>query len=535
MVTAKSTAPSYWPHPSKSSGVDGLYIAFTENRRSKRAKRKSSKQKNTSDTLSAHIDDNRSISSSSTSSTFSYIKSILERRRHFIVPALPTVHERSDEEGSSNGSHNRKSSRRAAHKHSKRKRKRKSSHRNSRKIHPLMLLVIAGLAANWAANRILHMMFIEDIDLDVGETDATSYKAGSLRNSLGELDQSIGTDSDHINDERLYYDQQPNQLRHRYRNNPSNQTKDIILGDIHIGSEDPSQLTKRFVALRRRLLSLYSETIPSETPQSNSSKTVHPLFNTRSPQYQALFWLANIDKLQLRHYDGGLIQRYVLAVIYFSTGGPFVDEDTDLSQKRKGAWRNPTNFLAPTHECEWKSRVIDGAGRGGGIRRCDKNKTVVEISIYNELSGTIPTEIGRLWNLRTLYLGRNKIAGSIPTELGMIQKLSSLSLQWNDLSGTIPQYHLQNLKSLRALQLEGNEKLSGNLHQHSLLCQMRNKYSGYITPKDQERYTGRRLLRVLTATCIPSGTSLGGVSDRLECACCTECFGKSPKDLIYHL
>jgi len=53
-------------------------------------------------------------------------------------------------------------------------------------------------------------------------------------------------------------------------------------------------------------------------------------------------------------------------------------------------------------ECEWKSRIMDGAGRGGGIRRCDENKTVVEISLYNELSGTISTEIGRLWNLHTL-------------------------------------------------------------------------------------------------------------------------------------
>mmetsp|Transcript_24834 Transcript_24834/g.44869 ORF Transcript_24834/g.44869 Transcript_24834/m.44869 type:complete len:205 (+) Transcript_24834:646-1260(+) len=189
------------------------------------------------------------------------------------------------------------------------------------------------------------------------------------------------------------------------------------------------------------------------------------------------------------------------------------------------------SILLFSSECEWKSRIMDGAGRGGGIRRCDKNKTVVEISLYNELTGSIPSELGRLWNLRTLYLGRNHLTGTIPTELGMIRKLSSLSLQWNDLSGTIPEKHLKNLLTLRALQVEGNEKMGGKIERHSLLCQMRNRYRG-PTPKDQEKYTGRRILRILTATCVPSGSSVG-VSDRLECACCTECFGKTPKDLIY--
>jgi len=41
-------------------------------------------------------------------------------------------------------------------------------------------------------------------------------------------------------------------------------------------------------------------------------------------------------------------ERYVLAVTYFSTGGPPVNADTDLSQKQIGPWRNPTNFLAAT-------------------------------------------------------------------------------------------------------------------------------------------------------------------------------------------
>lgn len=119
-------------------------------------------------------------------------------------------------------------------------------------------------------------------------------------------------------------------------------------------------------------------------------------------------------------------------------------------------------------------------------------------------------------------LGRNKLTGTIPTELGMINKLSSLSLQHNDLSGDISipeQYLAMGLKTLRALQIEGNVKITGNIHTHSLLCQMRNKYRGN-TPKGQERYNGKKVLRILTATCVPPGQHTAG---RLECACCTEC------------
>ena len=60
-----------------------------------------------------------------------------------------------------------------------------------------------------------------------------------------------------------------------------------------------------------------------------------------------------------------------------------------------------------------------------------------------------------------------------PTELGLIQSLSSLSLQFNDLSGTIPV--LKNLVHLRALQVEGNDRLVGKIGPHSTLCQMRPK------------------------------------------------------------
>merc|ERR1719491_958080 len=105
----------------------------------------------------------------------------------------------------------------------------------------------------------------------------------------------------------------------------------------------------------------------------------------------------------------------------------------------------------------------------------------------------------------------------------MISKLSSLSLQYNELSGSIPQGHLKNLFRLRALQLEGNS-FTGTIDKHSLLCQMTRKYRDRDLPKGQAKYEGERLLRFFTATCIPAASGVPA-TDRLECACCTECFG----------
>jgi hypothetical protein len=306
----------------------------------------------------------------------------------------------------------------------------------------------------------------------------------------------------------------------------TNNNKDVI-AESNIEEETTEQqpsspITEsiRFILLRKRLLSLYSEPVPTK-PDEYSNST-HPLFNMSSPQFQALNWLANIDKSQITDDDPHVVQRYVLSVLYFSTGGPNVDHDTDFSLKRRGGpWRNPTNFLTPNHECEWKSSVTKGEGRGGGIRRCDADKNVVELSIYNELSGTLPSELGRLSLLRTLYLGRNNLVGTIPTELGMIKPIASISLQYNQLTGEIPQDDLNRIPTLRFLQLEGNP-LTGKIKKDDPLCQMRDVHKA----KNAETNSGQKsVLRVLSATCIPS-VGPEPLGDMLECECCTKCFAK---------
>ena len=77
----------------------------------------------------------------------------------------------------------------------------------------------------------------------------------------------------------------------------------------------------------------------------------------------------------------------------------------------------------------------------------------------NDLSGVIPPELGGLSNLGSLYLNSNDLSGAIPPELGDLANLYGLYLNSNDLSGVIPP-ELGGLSNLRGLQLAGND-LSG--------------------------------------------------------------------------
>jgi hypothetical protein len=73
-----------------------------------------------------------------------------------------------------------------------------------------------------------------------------------------------------------------------------------------------TSLSTSFVELRQTLSPLYSQVTPASVTHNSSideTSTLNPLYELRSPQSSALFWLANIDKLYLQQNDPGLIQR----------------------------------------------------------------------------------------------------------------------------------------------------------------------------------------------------------------------------------
>ena len=73
----------------------------------------------------------------------------------------------------------------------------------------------------------------------------------------------------------------------------------------------------------------------------------------------------------------------------------------------------------------------------------------------NELTGTIPTKIGKCTSLHQLELGNNAFYSRIPSQLGTLRNLKNLDLRNNELVGSVPT-ELRNLPELSGLYLSGN-------------------------------------------------------------------------------
>ncbi len=113
----------------------------------------------------------------------------------------------------------------------------------------------------------------------------------------------------------------------------------------------------------------------------------------------------------------------------------------------------------------------------------------------NQLTGSIPPEIGNLGSLTYLSLHDNELTGSIPPEIGNLTNLTTLRLHNNQLTGTIPM-EIGNLTSLKYLYLYENQ-LSGaipesinNLSQMDILYLHNNQFTDLpaLTAMDTLRY-----------------------------------------------
>ena len=77
------------------------------------------------------------------------------------------------------------------------------------------------------------------------------------------------------------------------------------------------------------------------------------------------------------------------------------------------------------------------------------------------IGGTIPSELGELIDLESIFIGDNALTGSLPSELGNLKSLNTLAVYENNLQGEIPN-ELSSCVLLERLFLDDNE-LNGTI------------------------------------------------------------------------
>ena len=130
--------------------------------------------------------------------------------------------------------------------------------------------------------------------------------------------------------------------------------------------------------------------------------------------------------------------RAALVALYNATGG--------------ANWTHSTNWLSSEPLDKWYGVTTNADGRVIGL-----------FLLGNNLSGTLPAEVGNLGNLEYLFLENNALSGDIPAELSNLANLKTLRLQNNSLTG-LP-WSLNEHASLQNLRVEGNS-LTGCVSTH---------------------------------------------------------------------
>ena len=184
----------------------------------------------------------------------------------------------------------------------------------------------------------------------------------------------------------------------------------------------------------------------------------------------AIDWLVehnNLEELPLFR----IIQRYALAVLYFSTGGV-------------NSWKNKTFWLSRLNECEW---FQTDRYNGRKVVPCDEGTSILKtlVLVENRVLGSIPIDVKllsnlelvalpsnflqgdivsgptRMVNLASLDLGSNNLQGSLPP-LTNHSKLVALNFSSNNFDGSIPESY-SNLTSLEMLDLSHNPGINGTI------------------------------------------------------------------------
>uniref|UniRef100_A0A7S4MV66 L domain-like protein n=1 Tax=Odontella aurita TaxID=265563 RepID=A0A7S4MV66_9STRA len=200
------------------------------------------------------------------------------------------------------------------------------------------------------------------------------------------------------------------------------------------------------------------------------------LFQEGTSANMALDWIVNRDDLGRDPSDPRFVQRYVMAVLYFSTGG---DKWRQCSQEAKlCGYPNKDNFLSDSDECDWF---------GNDCRNGHIHKIYFGTSVGNKLVGSLPRELAWLSELESIILENNHLFGTIPAAYGRLKKLHTLVATNNHLESPFPNSILDN-GIMETIQIDHNN-FTGKLPQQFLnqtqlkmLLAKDNDFTGQIHP-----------------------------------------------------
>jgi len=231
----------------------------------------------------------------------------------------------------------------------------------------------------------------------------------------------------------------------------------------------------------KQLLAIYSTVSKKEDILSNGT-----------PQNKAFNWILTKDERCVCPTDTGceLVQRFVMAVYYYSTNGDSwancgassatcdpngtIFNGKETSKCYSGADKR---WLSKDPSCKWCGNNcddplyqdcitqinLDNINQAGVIPQELKNVTYLYYFSNEDgaLSSTIPPELGTLRNLTLFDVNFNQVKGSIPSTFYSLSNLSTLDLNDNKLTGSLSS-DICNLGKLFFLQLGNDEKGSNN-------------------------------------------------------------------------
>jgi hypothetical protein len=217
---------------------------------------------------------------------------------------------------------------------------------------------------------------------------------------------------------------------------------------------------ERFEKIKKRILDekvSEAEVFVSEKNNKKEKET--------TPQQAALDWLVSDDPANLPPDHDALLDRYGLAVVYFSS--------TNSADHGSYGWKQQDHWLSEMGICSWHGveclpKELEANAENDYepfTTTYDENNFVIAIKLdSNNVKGTIPGELGTAFaELLTVDLEDNQLTGTLPVALSKSPHLKDLLVGNNILVGKLPQEYVL-LENLHQLNVAHN-KLEGPIWQ----------------------------------------------------------------------